>query len=148
MTHFARAEEDRRACEEQLATFDTACAGLPYLRSIANSAGVVRFGEVGGDIVRPGIMLYGATPFPHDTAERIGLQPVMTLRSEIIAVQELARRRQRRLRRRVPASPRRIGSASSPAATPTAIRGTRRTAHRCSSAASECHLQGACRWTW
>jgi alanine racemase len=44
---------------------------------------------VGGDIVRPGIMLYGATPFPHDTAEMIGVQPVMTLRSEIIAVQEL-----------------------------------------------------------
>ena len=34
-------------------------------------------------------MLYGATPFPYDTAESLGVQPVMTLRSEIIAVQEL-----------------------------------------------------------
>jgi alanine racemase len=74
----------------QLARFEAACAGLPYLRSIANSAGIVRFADVGGDIVRPGIMLYGATPFPHDSAEMIGVQPVMTLRSELIAVQDLA----------------------------------------------------------
>lgn len=89
MTHFARAEEPE-GLQEQLAAFDATCAGLPYLRSIANSAGVVRFRDVGGDIVRPGIMLYGATPFPHDSAEQIGVQPVMTLRSEIIAVQDLA----------------------------------------------------------
>jgi alanine racemase len=89
MTHLARAEEPE-GLPEQLAAFDAACAGLPYLRSVANSAGVVRFRNVGGDIVRPGIMLYGATPFPHDSAEQIGVQPVMTLRSEIIAVQDLA----------------------------------------------------------
>ena len=89
MTHFARAEEPD-GVQAQLATFAAACAGLPYQRSIANSAGVVRFGEVGGDIVRPGIMLYGATPFLHDSAAQIGVQPVMTLRSQIIAVQDLA----------------------------------------------------------
>jgi len=89
MTHFARADEPD-GVKEQLATFDAACRGMTYLRSIANSAGIVRFGEVGGDIVRPGIMLYGATPFAHDSAARLGLQPVMTLRSAIIAVQDLA----------------------------------------------------------
>jgi len=89
MTHFARADEPD-GVKEQLATFDAACRGMTYLRSIANSAGIVRFAEVGGDIVRPGIMLYGATPFAHDSAARLGLQPVMTLRSEIIAVQHLA----------------------------------------------------------
>ena len=88
MTHFARADEED-GLKEQAAVFDAACKGLPYPRSIANSAGIVRFGEVGGDIVRPGIMLYGATPFPYDTAEMIGVQPVMTLRSQIIAVQDL-----------------------------------------------------------
>jgi len=88
MTHFARADEED-GLKEQSAVFDAACKGLPYPRSIANSAGIVRFGEVGGDIVRPGIMLYGATPFPYDTAEMIGVQPVMTLRSQIIAVQDL-----------------------------------------------------------
>ena len=49
----------------------------------------MRFPEVGGDIVRPGIMLYGGTPLPYDTADMLGLRPVMTLRSAIIGVQEL-----------------------------------------------------------
>jgi alanine racemase len=88
MTHLARADEED-GVKDQLTVFDTACKGFPYPRTIANSAGIVRFGEVGGDIVRPGIMLYGATPFPYDTAKAIGVQPVMTLRSEIIGVQDL-----------------------------------------------------------
>ena len=88
MMHFARADEDD-GIEEALEVFDDACRGLAYPRSLANSAGVFRYGEVGGDVVRPGIMLYGASPFPYDTAEMLGLQPVMTLRSTLIAVQEL-----------------------------------------------------------
>jgi len=88
MTHLARADEED-GIKEQVAAFDAACKGLPYPRSIANSAGIVRYAETGGDIVRPGIMLYGATPFPYDTAEMIGVQPVMTLRSQIIAVHDL-----------------------------------------------------------
>jgi alanine racemase len=89
MTHLARAEDDD-GIAEPLAVFEEACRGLPYPRSIANSAGVLRFGEVGGDIVRPGIMLYGATPFAYDSAESLGLRPVMTLRSRIIALRDLA----------------------------------------------------------
>jgi alanine racemase len=89
MTHFARADEDD-GVEHALAVFDAACRNLPYPRSLANSAGVLRHAEVGGDIVRPGIMLYGATPFPYESAAMLGLEPVMTLRSEIIAVQQLA----------------------------------------------------------
>ena len=88
MMHFARSDEDD-GLKEPLAVFDAACRGLPYPRSVANSAGIVRFAEVGGDIVRPGIILYGASPFPYDTADMLGLKPVMTLRSAIIAVQEL-----------------------------------------------------------
>ena len=88
MTHLARADESD-GLTEAITRFDAACRGLPYPRSIANSAGVVRYEEVGGDIVRPGIMLYGATPFASRTAEAIGVLPVMTLRSEIIAVQPL-----------------------------------------------------------
>ncbi len=88
MMHFARSEEDD-GLKESLATFEAACKGLPYPRSLANSAGVVRFADVGGDFVRPGIMLYGASPFTYDTAEMLGLQPVMTLRSSLIAIQDL-----------------------------------------------------------
>jgi alanine racemase len=88
MTHLARADEDE-GIADALATFNAACRGLPYPRSIANSAGVVRHSDVGGDIVRPGIMLYGATPFQLKSAVSLGLEPVMTLRSELIAVQTL-----------------------------------------------------------
>jgi alanine racemase len=89
MTHLARADEDD-GLADALRCFELACRGLPYPRSIANSAGVLRFGEVGGDIVRPGIMLYGATPFAYDSAEALGLRPVMTLRSRLIAIRDLA----------------------------------------------------------
>lgn len=89
MMHFARAEEDD-GIAEALAEFERACKGLPYPRSLANSAGVTRYAEVGGDTVRPGIMLYGASPLPYDSAEALGLRPVMTLRSALIGIQDLA----------------------------------------------------------
>ena len=90
MMHFARADDDD-GIAEPLARFERACAGLPYPRSLANSAGVVRYGEIGGDGVRPGIMLYGATPFANRTADALGLLAAMTLRSKLIGVQTLAR---------------------------------------------------------
>ena len=89
MMHFARADDDD-GIDEPLARFERECAGLPYPRSLANSAGVVRYGEIGGDVVRPGIMLYGATPFAHRSAAALGLEPAMTLRSKIVALQSLA----------------------------------------------------------
>ena len=89
MMHFARADEDD-GIAGPLAVFEQACGNLPYPRSLCNSAGVYRYGEIGGDVVRPGIMLYGASPFPYDTAAMLGLQPVMTLHSRLIAVQNLA----------------------------------------------------------
>jgi alanine racemase len=89
MTHLACADEDE-GLKGPLARFETACRGLPYPRTIANSAGVIRYSEVGGEIVRPGIMLYGGSPFLYDTADMLGLRPVMTLRSRLIAVQNLA----------------------------------------------------------
>ena len=89
MTHFAAADETD-GIAEPIARFNAACEGLPYPRSLANSAGVVRYGEVGGDSVRPGIMLYGSSPFAQRSAAALGLRPVMTLRSRLIAVQSLA----------------------------------------------------------
>jgi alanine racemase len=89
MMHFARADE-LDGIVAPLAQFERACAGLPYARSLANSAGVVRYGEIGGDGVRPGIMLYGATPFATRSAESLGLLPAMTLRSKLVGVQALA----------------------------------------------------------
>jgi alanine racemase len=88
MTHFARADEED-GLAEPLRIFEAACRNLPYPRSLANSAGVVRYAEVGGDFVRPGIMLYGSSPFAYESAATLGLAPVMTLRSRLLAVQAL-----------------------------------------------------------
>jgi alanine racemase len=88
MTHFARADEED-GLREQLDAFEDACRGLPYPRSVANSAGTLRYREVGGEYVRPGIMLYGSSPFPFDTAEMLGLRPVMTLKSALVGIQEV-----------------------------------------------------------
>ena len=97
MTHFARADE-RDGHLEQLRAFNEATAGLPFARSVANSAACFDFDRVGSDAtvgdndwVRPGIMLYGATPFSHATrsAASLKLKPAMSLKSEIIGVQSL-----------------------------------------------------------
>ncbi|RCS59796.1 alanine racemase [Parvibium lacunae] len=92
LTHFANADHDAHdtlSVSQQLTAFDTALAGLPGLRSVSNSAAILRHAGHAADWVRPGIMLYGATPFADQSAAQCGLRPAMTLRSEIIAIQTL-----------------------------------------------------------
>ena len=88
MTHFANADE-KRGVAEPLALFNEIAAPYRVARSMANSAALLRYPETHGDWVRPGLMLYGASPFADVGAQQLGLQPVMTLSSRIIAVQEL-----------------------------------------------------------
>ncbi len=88
MTHFSRADEVNGVAE-QLEVFHELVAPYRMARSLANSAALLRFPETHADWVRPGIMLYGASPFADISAQQLGLQPVMTLQSRIIAVQEL-----------------------------------------------------------
>ena len=95
MTHLANADAREPAdLEAALLGFDTATAELPGERSVCNSAALLRLGPSlaagGAAWVRPGILLYGASPdFPlHSAAER-GLAPAMTLRTRLIAVQQL-----------------------------------------------------------
>ena len=90
MTHFARADELGSArTDEQVAIFQSAREGLSAEVSLRNSPGVMGWPSVPSDWVRPGIMLYGATPFdqPQSVADR--LKPVMTLESKVICVREL-----------------------------------------------------------
>jgi alanine racemase len=56
---------------------------------LANSAALLRYPQTHADWVRPGISLYGSSPFADVGAEQLGLRPVMTLASEIISVTEL-----------------------------------------------------------
>ena len=88
MTHFANADE-ARGIAEPLALFNDIAAPYRVARSLANSAALLRYPATHGDWVRPGIMLYGATPFADVSAQQLGLRPAMTLSSRIIATQKL-----------------------------------------------------------
>jgi alanine racemase len=93
MTHFANADE-ARGIAEPLALFNEIAAPYRIARSLANSAALLRHPATHADWVRPGIMLYGASPFAHESggevsAQQLGLKPAMTLSSRIIATQQL-----------------------------------------------------------
>ena len=89
MTHFADADE-ALGITSQLERFSALKGHLSYPTSLANSAALLRFPESRSDWARPGIMLYGASPFPlMQSASQIGLKPVMTLESELMAVRKL-----------------------------------------------------------
>ena len=92
MTHFAHAD-DAQGVAEQLACFHVCTHDLQGERSLANSAAVLRHctdAAVLGDWVRPGIALYGSAPDHtlHNSAHW-GLQPAMSLRSQVIGLQDL-----------------------------------------------------------
>ena len=90
MSHFARADEpDSSSTAEQVAVFEQARTGLAAQVSLRNSPAVLGWPNVPSDWVRPGIMLYGATPFEQPVAAAQALQPVMTLESRVISVREL-----------------------------------------------------------
>ncbi|RSF09392.1 alanine racemase [Achromobacter aegrifaciens] len=94
MTHFACADGPQ-GVNEQLAVFNSVTHKMPGAISVCNSAATLRFAEIAvasetqAHWVRPGICLYGASPFADAEASSFGLKPAMSLRSEIIAVQDL-----------------------------------------------------------
>jgi alanine racemase len=92
LTHLACANErDEGVTQAQLARFRQATQGLKYAVSIANSAGLFGTARLGCDWVRPGLALYGACPFADCAATDLGLKPVMTLATSVIAVRRVAR---------------------------------------------------------
>lgn len=95
MSHFARADEpDCPRTAEQLAVFQQARGTLQAEISLCNSPALLGWPQVvtqltPNDWVRPGIMLYGASPFEQPLPLAEQLRPVMSLTSQIIAVREL-----------------------------------------------------------
>jgi alanine racemase len=90
MTHLASADETSNPrTQQQLDAFAAATAGMQAERSIANSAGILAWPQSHADWVRPGSMLYGASPFPSRCGANDGLKPAMTMVSELIAVKTL-----------------------------------------------------------
>jgi len=98
MTHLARADErDVSMTREQIAKFESTLseAGLTGTQrlatSIGNSAGTLGWPAAHGDWVRPGLALYGVSPFGNETAEKHGLKPVMTLETTVLTVRDVKR---------------------------------------------------------
>lgn len=89
MTHFATADEDV-GIAQPLQCFQETTKGLAHPVSLANSATILRHPEAHADWVRPGIMLYGATPVSGTPVSTFDLKPAMKLTSAIIAEQVLA----------------------------------------------------------
>ena len=86
MSHLACADEPRHpANDSQLSAFRALDAGGLEC-SLANSAALLSRPDMRFDWVRPGIMLYGATPFEPSAGEQTQLQPVMNLETQLIAV--------------------------------------------------------------
>ena len=92
MTHFSDADGPTGVAA-QMQVFEKANRDLPGERTTCNSAASLRHGthaNVSADWVRPGIALYGAAPdFPQHSITDWDLQPTMSLRSQIIAIQNL-----------------------------------------------------------
>ena len=93
MTHFAHADE-APGVAAQLQVFNELAAPYRVARSLANSAALLRYPVTHADWVRPGIMLYGASPFnkygeEQPGAQQLGLRPAMTLQSCIISTHDI-----------------------------------------------------------
>ncbi len=91
VTHLAEAEVRGNAgTRAQIDAFAAATAGIAGERSIANSAGLIAWADAQADWVRPGIMLYGISPFTDSIGSDLGLKPVMTLETRVIALKNVA----------------------------------------------------------
>jgi alanine racemase len=90
-THLASADlPELPTTAEQLALFAAATGSLPGERSLENSAAMLSFPDAQGDWVRPGLLLYGVSPFAGSIGTDYGLRPAMTLHSHVIAVKDLS----------------------------------------------------------
>lgn len=103
LTHLARADErDCPMTQQQLARLQALLESLPPhpsfagpggrpVVSIGNSAGLLGWPGARGDWVRPGLALYGVSPFPGQVGAELGLSPAMTLETSVIAVRHVPR---------------------------------------------------------
>lgn len=90
MTHFSSADElDNDCTNNQIDVFNKACVNIKAPKSIANSAGVLGWQASHTDWVRPGIMLYGSSPFANKTRDELDLKAAMTFEAPVISVHDL-----------------------------------------------------------
>lgn len=91
MTHFSCAQMPKDiSTVRQEEAFDEIIMGASEEKSLANSAAILALPSTHRDWVRPGLMLYGVSPFTGTSASDYGLRPVMTLKSRLIATQTVS----------------------------------------------------------
>jgi alanine racemase len=90
LNHYARADEHDGAGRAD-ALFRDVIAGLPGPVSTSNSAALLRHTGMAARTqwVRPGLALYGASPFTDRSAAQLDLRPAMSLHSQIVGVQRV-----------------------------------------------------------
>lgn len=95
MSHFSRADDDAEVTRREQQVFHDTTRGLPGPVSLCNSAGTLTdavWTSVDPELeqwVRPGVCLYGASPFADRSAASLGLKPAQTLSARLLAVREL-----------------------------------------------------------
>jgi len=90
MTHLACADDpDDGASAEQLQRLQPLVAGLEAELSIANSAAILALPQAHAHWVRPGLALYGVSPFIAQRGGQLGLRAAMTLESTVIALRDI-----------------------------------------------------------
>lgn len=89
ISHFSSADElDKATTPDQLACFMQLVSDKPGRKSIAASGGILAWPQSHFDLIRPGIIMYGASPFSDKTGKELGFEAAMTLKSSIIAVRD------------------------------------------------------------
>jgi alanine racemase len=90
LTHFASADEhDNPLTGRQMEQFAALARGSRFARSLANSAGLFARRDAQAEWVRPGLALYGVSPFAEQVGSELGLTAAMRLVSTVIAVREV-----------------------------------------------------------
>ncbi len=92
MTHLACADTPLRPdCQQQIQTWESVAKQYPDMpQSVANSAAIMALPQTHANVVRPGLMLYGASPFADRLGCEFGLQPVMHFISEVTTIHHYA----------------------------------------------------------
>jgi alanine racemase len=86
MSHFSSADNiNSNSTERQLSKFNALLGSNKNQASLANSAAIIARSDSHRDFIRPGIMLYGSSPFPYSENFK-DLLPAMTLSSTVISI--------------------------------------------------------------
>ena len=90
MSHLACADQqDHPLNQSQIREFSEFIKNLPGPKSLCNSPALFQFESHQHDVVRPGLAMYGVSPIQGKSAQDLGLKPVMTLQTRLIAVHTL-----------------------------------------------------------